>query len=325
LQHLESWPLNTDDRTLIEFAVARSLSAADGFRIGNLRASAHATHGDRPDILRGELDWSRVEEGRISAATSPNSVERPELLKDDQRARAAALVAYARGDLPGAFQFWRSQPEEPRTLPELRLVAECLASEGNPAVNYIDRLASIAPAEADAIRSELYWKQGRIADATHRLDKFLRAGHEDPWANQDIIRRSLWRAEMIAQADESKKTANRFYDLLRTPLSIWNCESDRRLRLLTLGVQLDGSRLGAYTGPALELFEPHAKWDLRFLEIREACYKATNNPRLKQATRDLDDFLNNQALTADTSALAKLFEHSSNVPPASDSPHLSAR
>jgi hypothetical protein len=135
----------------------------------------------------------------------------------------------------------------------------------------------------------------------------------------------LWRAEIIAQADESKKTARRFYDLLRTPLSIWNCESDRRLRLLTLGVQLDGSRLGSYTTPALELFEPYVKWNLRFLELRQACYQYTHNPRVKQATRDLDDFLNNQALTADTSALAKLFEHSSNLPPANDSPYLSAR
>ncbi len=326
LQHIESWPLNTDDRTVIEFAVARSLSAADGFRIGNLRASAHATRRDRPDILRGELDWPRVEEGRLSAAASVNPVERTESLTSDQRARATALGAYMRGDLPEALRLWRSQPAEPETLPELRLVAECLASEASPpAVDYIDRLDGIVPAEADAIRSELYWKQRRIADATQSVEKFLRAAHEDPWINQDVIRRSLWRAEMIAQADKSKKTAARFYDLLRAPLSIWNCESDRRLRLLTLGVQLDGSRLGSYTAPALELFEPYVKWDLKFLELRETCYQGTHNPRLKQATRDLDDFLNNQALTADTAALAKLFQHSSNLPPANDSLNLSAR
>ncbi len=326
LQHIESWPLNTDDRTVIEFAVARSLSAADGFRIGNLRASAHATHRDRPDILRGELDWSRVEEGRISAAASLNPAEGTELLTKDQRARATALVAYTRGDLPGAFRFWRSQPDDPRTLPELRLVAECLASEGSPvAVDYIDQLAAIAPAEADAIRSELYWKQRRVADATQSLDKFLRAAHEDPWANQDIIRRSLWRAEMIAQADESKETARRFYNLLRTPLSIWNCESDRRLRLLALAVELDGSGFGSHTVPALELFEPYVKWDLRFLELRQAYYRAAHDPRLKQATRDLDDFLNNQALTADAAAMTKLLEHSANLLPTTDSPHLSSR
>jgi hypothetical protein len=102
--------------------------------------------------------------------------------------------------------------------------------------------------------------------------------------DQDIIRRSLWRAETIAQSDESKKTGGRFYDLLRMPLSIWNCESDRRLRLLTLGVQLDGSRPGSHTVSALELFEPHAKWDLRFLEIRKTCYQATHNLHLKQAS-----------------------------------------
>ena len=326
LQHIEPWPLNTDDRTVIEFAVARSLAAADGFRMGNLRASAHATHRDRPDILRGELDWSRVEEGRISAAASLNPAEGTELLPKEQRIRATALVAYARGDLSGALRYWRSQPNDPTTLPELRLVAECLANDGSPvAVDYIDRLGEIVPAEADALRSELYWKQQRIADAAQSLEKFLRIAHEDPWVNQDILRRSLWRAELIAEADKSKKIARRFYDLLRTPLSIWNCESDRRLKLLALGVQLDGAHPGTNTISALELFEPYVKWDRQFLELRLACYQATTNPRLAQATRDLDEFLSNQALTADTSALAKLFEHSSDVPPADDPRHLSVR
>jgi spermidine synthase len=326
LQQVESWPLNTDDRTVIEFAVARSLSAADGFRIGNLRASAHTTHRDRPDILRGQVDWSQVEEARISAGASLNPVERTESITNDQRTRATALVAYLRGDLTEALRLWRSQHAEPTTLLELRLVAECLASEGSPAAgNYIERLDSIVPSEADAIRSELYWKQKRTADAALYLEKFLRAVHEDPWANQDIIRRSLWRAEIIAQSDNSRTTAGRFYDILQTPLSIWNCESDRRLRLVILGVHLDGAQLGSHTTRALELFEPYVKWDLRFLELRRTCYQLTGNARLRQATHELDDFLENQALTADTSALAKLFERSSKQPGLSDTPRLSAR
>ena len=70
LQKVEPWPLNTDDRTVIEFAVARSLNTTTGFRMSNLRAGAAAAHRDRPEFVRGEVDWARVDEGRISSDVS---------------------------------------------------------------------------------------------------------------------------------------------------------------------------------------------------------------------------------------------------------------
>lgn len=323
LQQIEPWPLNTDDRTVMEFAIARSLSTANGFGIGNLRASAHATGHDRLPIVRGDPDWSRVEEARLSSSLSPAEVRS---LSADQRARAEALAAYGRGDMAAALRLWRSQPEEPVTLPELRLVAEALASTGNSAANsYIDSLGKIAPLDAEAIRSALYLAQGKIAEATESLEKFFRAAHQDPWPNQLILERSLRRAQTIAGADRSGEAARRFCDLLATPFAIWNCESQRRLGLLTLATQLEGSRPGAYTTAALKPFEPYAKWNLRFLEVRRACYEATGNSSLKQAARDLDEFLDNEALTANSVVLAKLIAHSKEPLPANDQARLSAR
>lgn len=323
LQRIEPWPLNTDDRTVMEFAIARSLSTANGFGIGNLRASAHATRLDRPAELRGDVDWSRVEEARLSAPLSPAEAQS---LTPEQRTRASALAAYERGDLREALRLWRSQTQEPKTLPELRLVAESLAGEGSPAASlYIDSLGKIAAADAEAARSELYLQEGKIAAATESLARFLQAAHEDPWPNQLVIRRSLWRAQAIAAADRSGKSARRFYALLRTSFSIWNCESDRRLGLLALATQLESPRPGPYTLAALQSFEPDVKWNLKFLEVRRACYQVTNKQLLPRAVRDLDDFLKNEALTSDTSVLAKLFEHSVAAPQAGRLSYLSAR
>lgn len=175
------------------------------------------------------------------------------------------------------------------------------------------------------MRSELYLQQGKIAESTESLAKFFRAAHEDPWPDQSVIRRSLGRAQTIAGADRSGKSARRFYELLRTSFSIWNCESDRRLGLLILANQIENSRPGPYTFAALQPFEPDVKWNLKFLQVRRACYQAANTSSLPQATRDLDDFLNNEALTSDPSALVRLLDHYS-VPPRADArAHLSAR
>jgi spermidine synthase len=308
LQQVEPWPLNTDDRTVIEFAVARSLNTTTGFRVSNFRTSAETTHCDRPKILPGEVDWTRVEEGRLSADAFINTVEQSPL-SFEQRARALAMSAYMRNDLAGALRLWQSQPDQPKTLPQLRLVAECLANAGNnEALPYIEELARIAPNEAEALRSEILFRHGEIKQAARSMQRFLQLAHADPWPAQDLLRRALIRAELIAKSDPSNQAAASFYDLLRTPLAIWNCESERRLRLLTLGIMRDGPHLGQYAAPAFSVFEPYVKWERQFLELRKACYKATRDPQFAQASDDLDEFLKNEPLTADVSLLARLLE-----------------
>jgi len=59
---------------------------------------------------------------------------------------------------------------------------------------------------------------------------------------------------------------------------------------------------------ALSTFEPYVKWDRKFLELRKACYKATRDSHFQEASRDLDEFLANEPLTADFPLLAKLLQ-----------------
>jgi hypothetical protein len=73
-------------------------------------------------------------------------------------------------------------------------------------------------------------------------------------------------------------------------------------------MHVDGNNLGDYTSRAIEAFEPNVLWERRFLEIRRACYTALHNPQAKQARRDLDEFINGEAFTADVSALTKVLK-----------------
>ena len=62
------------------------------------------------------------------------------------------------------------------------------------------------------------------------------------------------------------------------------------LKVRNIRVKLDQGHYGKYTRGALEPVEPFVPWQLRFLTVRDGCYKAVNSPLSAQATRDLSDF-----------------------------------
>ena len=80
----------------------------------------------------------------------------------DQRAASGRTQRVHAKRFAGALHFWQSQPAQPQTLRELRLLAECLANKGDgDAIRYIDELARITPNEAEALRSEISFARGR--------------------------------------------------------------------------------------------------------------------------------------------------------------------
>jgi spermidine synthase len=307
LIHLTSNPLNTDDRTVIEFAFARSVRLAHGFQIANLRASASGAHADRPELINGEVDWALVDEERLSMYPSLSRAAKfQETLTPEQKSRAAAFASYRDGDLPAALRQWREQSQEPRTLAQLQLVSECLASQGDSAaLPLIEKLAEALPRDAEAIRAEFLWRDRRPQEATDTLESFLRGLREDPWPSRELISRSMARAEAIARSDRSKTAAGLLYNALATPFCVLTSESERLAARLRIGIYLDDDRPGEHALAVLQAFEPYVVWQRNFLNTRKECYLAQNSPLAKQATRDFDEFMKHEAVTDDVSGLTK--------------------
>ena len=310
LKQPASGPLNTDDRTSIEFSFARSMNMGNSFQIANVRASAHDAQVDRPNNITGEVDWSRVDEARLS---SFGALSREEQSHDsrspDQRARAAAFASYSDGDLPGALRNWQTQPDQPKTLSQAVMVAECLAEQGDSAAaSYVNKVSEFLPTDAAGIRAELLWRQRKPEEAAETLEAFLRALSDDPWPNHELISRSLVRADALARSDRSRVVAGFFYNAMSRPFSVFNNESERLATRLTIGLYLDGGRPGEKTLNAITPYEPHVVWRRQFLELRKDCYVAMNDPRATGARRDLDKFMRNETTTDDVTALTKDIE-----------------
>ena len=307
MQHLSSVPLNTDDRTVIEFAFARMVGVSGGFQLVNLRASSHAAMADRPQLIEGEVNWSRVNEARLSMFESlSRAEERDDNFTAGEKHRAGAFADYMTGDLPGALREWQAQTDQPATLSQLAMVAECLASEGDSAASaYIDKLAEIFPWEADAIRAELFWTQRRPDQAADLFEKCLRGLNDLPLANRDLIKRTLNRVEIVAKSDRSKIASNFLFDALRKPFCVYTDEAERLGTQLALAIYLEGTFPGEKLRATVESFEPHVLWRKEFLQVRKDCYTALHDPRAKQAERDLEEFRKYEPATADVSAMTR--------------------
>ncbi|PYI74907.1 MAG: hypothetical protein DMF01_09090 [Verrucomicrobia bacterium] len=109
------------------------------------------------------------------------------------------------------------------------------------------------------------------------------------------------RAEAIARSDRSKIAAGLLYDALAAPFCVFTSESERLAARLGIGIYLDDDRPGEHAHAVLQAFEPYVVW-------QQECYLGQNSPLAKQATRDFDEFMKHEAVTADVSGLTKEIE-----------------
>jgi Flp pilus assembly protein TadD len=273
------------------------MDSENSFPIEALRSSAKAGHADHLDLSNGadKVRWEEVEVGRLSMLAGFGEVPDPEEFTADNRSRAAAYASYDRGELPEALNFWRERPREVKDLNDLRLVAECMAEEGNTETEaYIDKLREFVPTEADAILAHLLYRRGQYEQATDVLENVFHRLHTDPWPNRELTGRTLLVARRVVERANSDMIAQRLHQALRMPFCVFNSEEPRRIYLLEIGTKLDKGDYGEYTLTAVEATEPHIPWQAEFLKLRKACYENVGSPRWAQAERDLNQFIKEQ-------------------------------
>jgi spermidine synthase len=284
--------LNTDDRTLVEFAFARTANHRGGFDSVEVFATARARGEDRPAIA-GDVDWDRVEDARISFRTSEGEqATPPPTLKAAQRVRAAAQAHYLSGSWRETVATWQSQSREPEDPTELAMMAETMAELGDDAaLGYEARLRAYQPAEADAVRARLLARQGRLEDSMEALEASFAAHRLDPWPWPVVMRHAVELAADLATKDAA--LAARAYAALSQPFAGRLLEEPRTDAMLVAAGQLP---LEKTCVEALSTLEPHVPWRLSVLSWRSRCYDATNHALAPRAARELIEYLGEEAV-----------------------------
>jgi spermidine synthase len=284
--------LNTDDRTLVEFAFARTANHRGGFDAVEVFATSRARGEDRPAIV-GDVDWDRVEDERITFRTSEGEqAAPPPTLKAAQRARAAAQAHYLSGRWRETVATWQSQSREPEDPTELAMMAETTAELGDEsAPGYEARLRALEPAEADAVRARLLARQGHFEDAMEALEAAFAAHRIDPWPWPVVMRHAVELAADLATKDVA--LAARAYAALSQPFAGHLLEEPRSDAMLVAAGQLP---LEKACVEALSSLEPHVPWRLSVLSWRSRCYDTQNHALAPRAARELIEYLGEEAV-----------------------------
>src|SRR6266404_4505906 len=285
-------PLNTDDRTILEFAFARNLRMSSGVSFDRLRQDARFLESDHP-TCKGELDWENVKNQRAGMfVPSDSQIRLKDEMPREQRLLAVAFKSYIDSDLTEAWRHWRQLEREPRSPVELVMVAECLADQGDAkAIPYIEELQKIALTDARAIEARLLWRQNKIDEAGALLEKVCIAYHTDPWPLRGLMTRTMdvmWR---VAQTDKTGAIARSLYRAVERPFLIYNVDEARMTALLRLGTEIDHGRIGEFVLQAIEAPEPNIPWQLNFLKARSSGYAHFHHPLAEVAKRDLAEFV----------------------------------
>jgi spermidine synthase len=279
--------LNTDDRTLIEFAFARSANHRGGFDSVEVVVTARARGEGRPNV-RGDVAWDRVDDERITFRTSEaESGPPPPHLRPAQRLRAAAQAQYLAGQWASVVELWQRQAREPQGPTELAIVAEAMAEQGDEgALRYADALRALQPAEADAVTARLRARQSKLEEAMTALEAAFARHRVDPWPMPILMRHAV---ELAADlATKSPALAERVYAALREPFA---GDLQHEMRIDAMLVAAGQLPLERACVEALSGLEPHVPWRLSVLSWRSRCYEAYKPAWAGRAARELDEYL----------------------------------
>jgi hypothetical protein len=180
---------------------------------------------------------------------------------------------------------WGAQPEEPRGPTETALLAMAWADIGDEnALRYAELLRSFEPAEADAVVAHLYFRQGRLADATVALESLFKRLRVDPWPMHRLLRPSFNDATEIVLRDA--RFATRLYGSLAEPFVLDLFDGVRKEVAFTIAMRTRGPSCVA----AATAFGPSVPWSADFLVARYECFRAWDPSSAQAAENDWLEF-----------------------------------
>jgi hypothetical protein len=286
--------INTDDKNIVEFGLARSVGRPGSVLVAEIRELARAMAASRPPLDSDEgIDWPAAQTAWANFVEwdAQTGGMRPESPNEGLRQEALRRF-YQAGDVSGAREIWLGMAGRARDPSELAMAADLEAEVGSDAaLPLIEQLRAFEPAEADVILATLRLRQSRFDDAAAALESAFVRLREDPWPIRRFKQKAL--SLVATLAARAPGVSPRLFEALRQPFALRALDEMRLLTMTDLSHRFDFVRACREPVGALE---PHVPWTAPFLVARRDCYHATNDPRLAQAARDLENYIAHEPL-----------------------------
>jgi len=290
-------PLNTDDHPVIEYGFVRNLGRKGLFHIADLVSLARRLRADRPHfaapveapvtpLMRGGAPpWSTVQDAAAARGVFLESIPvAPPGAVTALRSRIEARRRYVEGDLAGALSAWESQEMAPQEPADRLLVAETLAAAGDDrAPAAADRLATVLPTEAEAVRALYAARTGDWEGAASHLEAYYAWLQRSPWVLHHLQERT-YRLTLEVGGHGAPLAARMLAATARPSL----VGSGELSRLIVQAGLVEETGFREHCQQVFAQMEPYVPWRGRLLERRVACYRENQSPLLDRAVADLD-------------------------------------
>jgi spermidine synthase len=281
---------NTDDNTLLEFAFARSVGRAGGFRSPDLYRVAKELGASRPEVAGG-VDWARVAEEQLAMFASDGyAPPLPPGLPEVVQTRCEIRRMVQENQVPAAGRLWLEKRPAPLNPGDVVTFALALADAGSDeALPFIEKMRGTNAGEAATLEALLRSRQNRSSEATTALLAAYAEFYRDPWPLASIQGRAFDLAWEVTGADT--KAAPLLFNALKSgPLPGYLMEAARRQTLVRLTLR-QWQNHQPVSAAGFALLEPWPTWNRDHLKNRYAFYKATGFGDAEQARADLEKFL----------------------------------
>lgn len=278
-----STQLNTDDRTVIEYQFAKTVSRKhETFEAEQLRPLARQLSDDLPAVFRGRVSQARVEARRMAMyVNSGGDIPPLETIPAERQELSIFFSLYLKGEYARATSAWqRLESEVGDPITDI-LYAHALVETGQalPA-SVLERIRARRHGDANILLALGAWTRNDRQAAKQEALRALELMRSDPWLAQGPGKRML--GLLVDLSGENQATARELFDILALPFAADRFDQHRKLMRFLIAKQLEAKELAE----ALEVLEPHVPWNKAVLEVRAAAYEKLGHPRAVEAKRD---------------------------------------
>ncbi len=283
-------PINTDDKSPVEFGFARNLRGT-GYTAAAMYAKAIEAKQNRPKFTGPVPDWDRVDYEReaftfVSAGIRPSGALTPLY-----RSRFEMLSLWSTGNFQGALGVWNRVGSENKDmnliLIERHVIAELFAYYGvDETESWVQSLTPEQPTLSLMLRAVWLQRHGKKKEAIDVLVQALHQYRIDPWPMPSQMARAF--NLMTITSDEDKAFAPLWVEALSVPFAVYVNETARERTMVKIAGQLGTKDPTCLR--ALAPFEQHPDWTESMLDFRVKCYKDQKSPLLARAQADLKQY-----------------------------------
>lgn len=281
-------PLNTDDRTILEYRLAKTLGDKHGLPLETL---ARAALDERADLPEGLVGLGDVAEERLAMYYNqrmPLLEPDPQSFDPARRNRAEALSLAIQGTDQGALEAWRRQGEPPRTYAARILIGLPAAKVGDPLLSEIlTSLDRDSPIDSEILRAIAAIRAAETRKGLNLARSAIDRLQEAPWGHPLLIRKLLdLTADLASGLDDAGR--REVFESLAKPLSCSLAEDRRRLIRYVYGELLGPEALIE----ALADLEPDVPWTEEILKSRRDAYRSAHHPLSRRVDEEYRQFRN---------------------------------